>query len=94
MMEAGLLDEVRALLGLPQPWSRTAAQALGYRELAEHLEGKRSLDDAVEAAIVRTQQFAVRQERWFRRDPARAVGGRRRRARRGSGAHLPRLGLR
>ncbi|MEZ5383220.1 MAG: tRNA (adenosine(37)-N6)-dimethylallyltransferase MiaA [Microthrixaceae bacterium] len=69
MMEAGLLDEVRSLLALPRPWSRTAAQALGYRELAEHLDGKRSLDDAVEVAIVRTQQFAVRQERWFRRDP-------------------------
>jgi tRNA dimethylallyltransferase len=69
MMDAGLLDEVRALLDRPQPMSRTAAQALGYRELAEHLRGERTLDNAVSTAIVRTRQFAVRQERWFRRDP-------------------------
>ncbi|MFZ1589551.1 MAG: tRNA (adenosine(37)-N6)-dimethylallyltransferase MiaA, partial [Candidatus Microthrix parvicella] len=40
-----------------------------YRELAEHLRGERTLDNAVSTAIVRTRQFAVRQERWFRRDP-------------------------
>ncbi len=49
--------------------SRTARQALGYRELWAHLDGRGTLDGAVEAAIVRTRQFAVRQERWFRRDP-------------------------
>lgn len=69
MMDAGLLDEVRALLNRPGGLSRTAAQALGYRELAEHLRGERTLDDAVSTAIVRTRKFAVRQERWFRRDP-------------------------
>lgn len=69
MIEAGLLDEVRALLELPGGLSRTASQALGYRELAEHLNGERSLADATSTAVVRTQQLAVRQERWFRRDP-------------------------
>ena len=49
--------------------SRTAAQALGYRELWEHLRGETSLDDAVEKIVLRSRQFAVRQERWFRRDP-------------------------
>ena len=47
----------------------TAAQALGYRELAGHLAGECSLDDAVDAAVVRTRQFARRQRMWFRRDP-------------------------
>lgn len=67
MIDDGLLDEVRALVetGL----SRTAAQALGYKELIAHLDGERSFDDAVDDIIVRTRQFAVRQERWFRRDP-------------------------
>jgi tRNA dimethylallyltransferase len=67
MMDRGLLDEVIRLgaTGL----SITARQALGYKELLDHIEGDASLDDAVAAIIVRTRQFAVRQERWFRRDP-------------------------
>jgi len=69
MMAAGLLGEVEALLHEPAGLSRTARQALGYKELIDHLEGRVGLDDAVEQVIVRTRQFAVRQERWFRRDP-------------------------
>jgi tRNA dimethylallyltransferase len=67
MIERGLVDEVRALVecGL----SRTAAQALGYKEIREHLEGRIGEDEAIEMIITRTRQFAVRQERWFRRDP-------------------------
>jgi tRNA dimethylallyltransferase len=67
MLAAGLLDEVSRLgaAGL----SRTARQALGYKELLEHLEGRSTLEAAVAAIITRTRQFAVRQERWFRRDP-------------------------
>jgi tRNA dimethylallyltransferase len=68
MMAAGLLAEVQALHGAGR-LSRTAAQALGYKELIDHLDGRCSLDEAVEQVIVRTRQFAVRQERWFRRDP-------------------------
>ena len=66
-MSAGLLAEVETLAthGL----SRTAAQALGYRELIDHLNGQKSLAEAIDEIIVRTRQFAVRQERWFRRDP-------------------------
>jgi len=67
MMEAGFLAEVERVLALSP--SRTAMQALGYAELAEHLRGACSLDEAVEATVVHTRQFAVRQERWFRRDP-------------------------
>lgn len=69
-LAAGFVEEARALLerygdGL----SRTAGQALGYRELWGHLRGETSLDEAIDLAITRTRQFAVRQERWFRRDP-------------------------
>lgn len=66
-LEAGFLDEVRVLS--EKPLSRTARQALGYKELLDHLEGSRSLDDAVDLARQRTRRFARRQERWFRRDP-------------------------
>jgi len=69
MIERGLVAEVQALLQHPQGLSRTARQALGYKEIIEHLEGDCSLDEAVATVIVRTRQFAVRQERWFRRDP-------------------------
>jgi len=69
MLDAGLLAEVDHLLRDPRGLSRTAAQALGYKELAEHLWGRCTLDEAVELAIRRTRQFAVRQIRWFRRDP-------------------------
>ena len=69
MMANGLLDEVRALAAGPAPLSRTARQALGYKELLDHVEGRCALTAAVEAIVVRTRQFAVRQDRWFRRDP-------------------------
>lgn len=66
MLEAGWLDEVRALLAEPQPLSHTASQALGYKELIEHLRGERSLGVAIEWIQTRTRQFAKRQHTWFR----------------------------
>ncbi|MBW3627293.1 MAG: tRNA (adenosine(37)-N6)-dimethylallyltransferase MiaA [Actinobacteria bacterium] len=69
MLDAGLLDEVRALLRRPGGLSRTAGQALGYRELAAHLQGRCSVEEAGEEALRRTRRFARRQLRWFRRDP-------------------------
>ena len=67
MMERGLLDEVTRLAATGL--SITARQALGYKELLDHIEGDATVDEAVAAIVVRTRQFAVRQERWFRRDP-------------------------
>jgi tRNA dimethylallyltransferase len=66
-MADGFLDEVRSLA--TGPVSRTASQALGYKELLAHLRGELTLDEALELAVVRTRRFARRQERWFRRDP-------------------------
>ncbi len=68
-MAAGFLDEVRALDARPGGWSRTAAQALGYRELLAHVRDERPLQACVDEAVMRTRRFAVRQDRWFRRDP-------------------------
>lgn len=65
----GFADEVRALAVDPRGLSRTAGQALGYRELLDHVAGRCSLDDAVDRAVCRTRQFARRQRAWFRRDP-------------------------
>lgn len=64
----GFADEVARLVSGPA-LSRTAAQALGYQEIAQVLSGEVTLDDAVELIVERTRRFAIRQERWFRRDP-------------------------
>lgn len=69
MIEGGLVDEVRGVLERPGGVSPTAGQALGYKEIAEHLSGVMSLDDAAELTVTRTRRFAARQDRWFRRDP-------------------------
>jgi tRNA dimethylallyltransferase len=68
MIENGLVGEVEAVLA-NGGFSRSAAQALGYKEVAAHLRGDIGLDEAVEQIVVRTRQFAVRQLRWFGRDP-------------------------
>ena len=68
-IEDGFVDEVQRLLDRDLRWSRTAAQALGYREIADALRSSTSIDDALELTRRRTRRFAVRQERWFRRDP-------------------------
>jgi tRNA dimethylallyltransferase len=67
MIADGLVDEVAALADTG--FSRTAAQALGYKEILEVLDGRASEDEAIATIVTRTRQFAVRQERWFRRDP-------------------------
>jgi tRNA dimethylallyltransferase len=70
----GFLAEVERLADGP-PLSRTAAQALGYRELLAHLAARSlgapepTFDDAIDEAIRRTRAFARRQRAWFRRDP-------------------------
>ena len=69
MVEAGLFEEVRALLEVQPEISLTARQALGYKEVIECLEGRWTQQQAIDATILRTQQFAIRQERWYRRDP-------------------------
>lgn len=67
-MAAGFLDEVVALLAHPRGVSRTAAQALGYKELMAHVSGEVDLVAAVELAVARTRRFARRQRAWFGRD--------------------------
>lgn len=65
MVDAGLVDEVRSLAERPQGLSRTARQALGYKEFLDGLP----VEDAVAETVRRTRAFARRQRVWFRRDP-------------------------
>jgi tRNA dimethylallyltransferase len=69
LLGRGFLDEVRALAARPGGVSRTAGQALGYRELLAHVRGEVPLDQAAAEAVRRTRAFARRQRAWFRRDP-------------------------
>ena len=65
MMEAGLLEEVKALV--PNK-DLNALQTVGYAELFDHLEGKLSVTEAVERIKINTRQYAKRQMTWFKKD--------------------------
>ena len=65
MREQGLSDEVRAVAG---DLSRTARQAIGYKELIE-VKTEEQEDHAFATIARRTRSFARRQRMWFRRDP-------------------------
>lgn len=69
MLDAGLLDEVASLASHPGGLSRTARQALGYREVLQHIEAGIPLEEAFEEILRRTRSFARRQRVWWRRDP-------------------------
>lgn len=68
MLAAGWIDEIRSLLASGVSSASPAFQAIGYRQLAAHLEGRSSFDEAVAETIRATRHFAKRQETWFRRD--------------------------
>lgn len=68
MMEAGLLEEVRGLWRAGRlPAGSQAREALGYAQLVEHLEGRCSLDEAVEQIKILTRRFGKAQRTWLRR---------------------------
>lgn len=67
MFQQGLVEEVESLVKKHGKLGRTAAQAVGYREVLEYQEGIRDLASAIEAVKARTRQFARRQETWFRK---------------------------
>ena len=68
MFAGGLVDEVARLLGEGLAEGPTASRAIGYREVASHLAGETTLDEARERTVIATRQFARRQDSWWRRD--------------------------
>ena len=68
MMEAGLAEEVRGLLGSGVPQRCTAMQAIGYKEMAAALLGDGDIRAAAEEIKLRSRQYAKRQRTWFRRN--------------------------
>jgi tRNA dimethylallyltransferase len=69
MLASGLVGEVAQLAARPGELSRTARQALGYREILSHLEEGTPLAGGAAEAVQRTKAFARRQRVWWRRDP-------------------------
>jgi tRNA dimethylallyltransferase len=67
MIAGGWLDETRALLERYGTLSKTAAEATGYADLIAHIQGKTSLEDAIEQIKISTRQLARKQMKWFRR---------------------------
>ena len=70
MFARGLVDETRSLLARGLEQNPTALQAIGYRQVVEHLRGARPLAETIELVKIKTRQFAKRQMTWFRRQLA------------------------
>ena len=68
-IEDGFVEEVKNLVSGGRELSKTASQALGYKQIISYIEGENTLEEAIESAIASTRRFARRQEKWFRRDP-------------------------
>jgi tRNA dimethylallyltransferase len=66
MFAAGLIAEIRELLSHGLEQNRTALQAIGYRQVVEHLRGERSRLETIDLVKARTRQFSKRQFTWFR----------------------------
>ncbi|MEK9500442.1 tRNA (adenosine(37)-N6)-dimethylallyltransferase MiaA [Gaopeijia maritima] len=66
MVERGFLDEVRGLMDRGYDAADPGMSGTGYREVAEALEGRRSLDDALDEMRRQTRRYARRQLTWFR----------------------------
>jgi tRNA dimethylallyltransferase len=67
MFRRGLVTETEQLLKRGLAENKFAMQAIGYRQVVEHLRGERSLAETIELVKIRTRQFAKRQLTWFRR---------------------------
>jgi tRNA dimethylallyltransferase len=67
MFQRGLVAETRELLPRGLAENMFAMQAIGYRQVVEHLRGERDLAKTIELVKARTRNFAKRQLTWFRR---------------------------
>lgn len=66
--EAGLVNEVRALLAKGVPPDSNALGSHGYRRVREYLAGERTLDSAIEKTAQDVRNYAKRQFTWFRKE--------------------------
>ncbi|MEG0378686.1 MAG: tRNA (adenosine(37)-N6)-dimethylallyltransferase MiaA [Eubacterium sp.] len=68
MIEAGLIEEIKALLSMGYDETLIAMKAIGYKEIFPYLKGEMSLEEALYILKRDTRHFAKRQLTWFRKD--------------------------
>ena len=69
MYDAGLVAEVERLLDEGLAEGRTASRAIGYQQVADHLAGELTLEEARQRTVFATRRFARRQMGWLTKDP-------------------------
>ena len=70
MFARGLVDETRQLLAQGLRRNSTAMQAIGYRQVVEHVDGLLPLKETIELVKKKSRHYAKRQITWFRRQLA------------------------
>lgn len=67
LMDEGLLDEVKGLMAMGLTQENISMKGIGYKELMDHLDGRCSLEDAVDTVKKNTRHYVKKQLTWFRR---------------------------
>lgn len=68
MVEQGLLDEIKFLVRKKYNWDLSSMRGIGYQEFRKYIEGRGTLEEAIEQLKKNTKKYAKRQSTWFKRD--------------------------
>ena len=68
MMDQGLIEEVKGLVDMGYGEKLTSMQAIGYKEVIDHLKGKCPLDETIDIIKQGSRRYAKRQLTWFRKE--------------------------
>lgn len=72
MVENGIVDETKSLLK-KHGRIKNLVGTIGYQEMIEYIDGKTTLEEAIETLKMNTRRYAKRQLTWFRRTPELGV---------------------
>lgn len=67
-MKDGLVEEVEKLVAEKYDWQLPSMSSIGYKQMGDYLQGKTTLEKAVELLKIATRQYAKKQITWFKRD--------------------------
>lgn len=68
MLDAGLVEEISALVAAGYDWRLPSMSALGYRQIVLHVRGEATLEECVALMRKETRRFVRQQATWFRLD--------------------------
>lgn len=66
MINDGVLDEIKSFLDKTKGSWSSLHKSIGFFEFRQHIEGKTTLEEAIEQVVLATRQYAKRQQTWFR----------------------------